>query len=101
MAKVAMIERNKKRRRMNARLEKKRSELKAQIRDKETPPEDRFQAVLKLADMPRNSSKTRVNNICGMTGRPRGVFRRFNLCRNVLRELASKGQLPGVKKSSW
>lgn len=101
MAKAAMIERNKKRRRMNARLEGKRAELKARIKDKDTPPEERFQAVLELSNMPRNSSKTRINNICGITGRPRGVYRRFNLCRNVLRELASKGQLPGVKKSSW
>lgn len=101
MAKVAMIERRNKRAKMEKKFADKRAELKDIISNKETSPEERFQAVLKLSKMPRNSSKVRVNNICAITGRPRGVFRRFNLCRNVVRELASKGQLPGVKKSSW
>lgn len=101
MAKAAMIQRDIKRRKMNKKLEAKRAALKAIIKDKDVPPEERFQAVLKLADMPRNSSKTRIRNRCALTGRPRGNLRRFNLCRNMVRDLASKGQLPGVKKSSW
>lgn len=101
MAKAAMVQRDIKRRKMNKKLEAKRAALKAIIKDKDVPPEDRFQAVLKLADMPRNSSKTRIRNRCALTGRPRGNLRRFNLCRNMVRDLASQGQLPGVKKSSW
>ena len=101
MAKAAMVERNVKRRKMVDKYAAKRAELKAIIKDKARPPEERFQAVLKLADLPRNSSKTRIRNRCALTGRPHGNLRRFNLCRNQVRELASNGQLPGVKKSSW
>lgn len=101
MAKVCMIERDKKRSRLVAKYAKKRAELKAIIKNRETSPEERFLAVLKLAELPRNSSKTRKRNRCALTGRPRGYFRKVNLSRIALRDLASKGQLPGVVKSSW
>ena len=101
MAKAAMVQRDLKRRRMVDQYATKRAELKAIIKDKDIAPEERFQAVLKLADLPRNSSKTRVRNRCALTGRPRGNLRRFNLSRNQVRELGLQGQLPGVKKSSW
>lgn len=101
MAKVSAVNRDNKRRKLNKSLEGKRSKLKALIADREAPMEDRFAAVLKLAEMPRNSAKTRQRNRCAMTGRPRGNFRKFRLCRVVLRDLASRGELPGVTKSSW
>jgi small subunit ribosomal protein S14 len=82
-------------------LSRKRTELKAVIYNRDLPAEERFQATLKLAELPRNSSKTRVRNRCALTGRPRGHHRRFNLSRVALRELASCGELPGVTKSSW
>jgi small subunit ribosomal protein S14 len=101
MAKVAMVERDKKRRKMVKSLAEKRAALKAIIYDKDTPPEERFQATLKLAKLPRNSSKTRVRNRCALSGRPRGYYRKLNLSRIALRDLASRGELPGVTKSSW
>lgn len=101
MAKVAMVEREKKRRRMVKSNADKRAKLKAVIYDKSVPPEERFQATLKLAELPRNSSKTRLRNRCALTGRPRGYVRKLNLSRIALRDLASSGQLPGVTKSSW
>ena len=69
--------------------------------DRTAPPEDRFAAQLKLAELPRNSSPTRVRNRCSLTGRPRGYYRKFRLSRIALRELASSGQIPGMLKSSW
>jgi small subunit ribosomal protein S14 len=69
--------------------------------DKSLPPEDRFSARLKLAEMPRNSSATRIRNRCELSGRPRGYYRKFKLSRLALRDLASQGQIPGVVKSSW
>lgn len=101
MAKASSVERDKKRRRMAKSLSRKRTELKAVIYNRDLPAEERFQATLKLAELPRNSSKTRVRNRCALTGRPRGHHRRFNLSRVALRELASCGELPGVTKSSW
>lgn len=101
MAKTSMIERNNKRRSLVKAHAAKRAKLKAAIRNFKLPAEDRFQAVMALAEMPRNSSKTRVRNRCALTGRPRGHFRKFNLSRNALRKLASLGELPGVTKSSW
>lgn len=101
MAKVCMIERDKKRRRMVKSLAAKRAALKAIIKDRSVSPEERFQATLKLAELPRNSSKTRIRNRCALTGRPRGYFRKMNLSRIALRDLASRGELPGVTKSSW
>ncbi|GJL85944.1 MAG: 30S ribosomal protein S14 [Micavibrio sp.] len=101
MAKTCMIERDKKRRKMVKSLESKRAKLKAIIRDRNAPQEERFAAVLKLAELPRNSSKTRVRNRCALSGRPRAYYRKFNLSRIALRDLASRGELPGVTKSSW
>lgn len=101
MAKASAINRNNKRKKLAKSLENKREKLKSVIADKDAPMEERFAAVLKLAEMPRNSSKTRIRNRCALTGRPRGNFRKFNLCRVALRNLASRGELPGVTKSSW
>jgi len=101
MAKTSVVERNKKRRRLSNMYSKKRMQLKALIMNRDTTPEDRFNAVLKLAALPRNSSPSRHRNRCEITGRPRGVYRKFKLGRILLRDLASKGQIPGMVKSSW
>ena len=101
MAKLCMIEKEKKRRRMTKQYKARRTALKAVIKDKETTMEDRFTAVMKLAELPRNSSATRIHNRCELTGRPRAFYRKFKLCRIKFRELASAGQIPGVVKSSW
>lgn len=101
MAKVSMIQRDNKRRKLVKQNANKRAALKAIIKNRELPPEERFQAVLKLADLPRNSSKIRVRNRCALSGRPRSYYRQFNLSRIALRDLASRGELPGVVKSSW
>jgi small subunit ribosomal protein S14 len=101
MAKTCMIEKEKSRRALNKRLKEKRKTLKAIVMDKETTMEDRFTAVMKLAKMPRNSAAVRQRNRCELTGRPRGNYRKFKLCRIKLRELASNGQIPGMIKSSW
>ncbi len=101
MAKTSSVERNKKRERMAAQFANRRAKLKALIKDQDLAPEDRFDAVLKLAQLPRNSSSTRVRLRCAVTGRPRGNYRKFKLCRIQLRELGSKGQIPGLVKSSW
>jgi len=101
MAKTCMIERDKKRKKLVGKYATKRAELKAIIKNKELPAEDRFQAVLQLAELPRASSKTRMRNRCAITGRPRSYYRKFNISRIALRDLASRGELPGVVKSSW
>lgn len=101
MAKTCMIEKEKHRRKLNKRYKAKHDKLKAIIMDKETTMEDRFTAVMKLAKLPRNSSAVRQRNRCELTGRPRGNYRKFKLCRIKLRELASSGQIPGMIKSSW
>lgn len=101
MAKTSSVERNNKRERMAKRFANRRAGLKALIKDRDASPEDRFAAVLKLAQLPRNSSATRVRLRCEVTGRPRGNYRKFKLCRVQLRELGSKGQIPGMVKSSW
>ncbi|MFL2770928.1 MAG: 30S ribosomal protein S14 [Rhodospirillaceae bacterium] len=101
MAKKSAIERDKKRRRMTDKDAARRAVLKAQVMDRSASPEERFEAVLKLANLPRNGSKVRVHNRCEVTGRPRGVYRKFKLGRVMLREMASKGQVPGMVKSSW
>lgn len=101
MAKKSAVEKNKKRERLVRRDAAKRAELKAIIKDQTKSDEERFAAVLKLQEMPRNGSKIRVRNRCEMTGRPRGVYRKFKLGRVVLRDLASTGQIPGMVKSSW
>lgn len=101
MAKVCMVERDKKRKRLVKKYADKRAKLKAIIKDRDVSPEERFQATLQLAELPRNSSKTRMRNRCNITGRPRGYFRKVGLSRIALRDLASRGELPGVVKSSW
>jgi small subunit ribosomal protein S14 len=101
MAKKSSIEKNKRRRRMAAKYDAKRQALRAKVRDLKLPSEERFAAQLKLAELPRNSALVRVRNRCGLTGRPRAYYRKFNLSRIALRELASNGQLPGAVKASW
>ncbi|NCQ25581.1 MAG: 30S ribosomal protein S14 [Rhodobacteraceae bacterium CG17_big_fil_post_rev_8_21_14_2_50_63_15] len=101
MAKKSMIEREKKRQKLVDRFAKKRSVLKAIISDESKPMEDRFRASLKLAQMPRNSSATRLHNRCQLTGRPHAYYRKLKVSRIMLRELGSSGQAPGVVKSSW
>jgi small subunit ribosomal protein S14 len=101
MAKTGMIERNDKRRRVSARDAEKRSALKAIANDKELPMEERFAARLKLAQLPRNGSPTRIRNRCEVTGRPRGFYRKLKVSRIALRELGNQGLIPGLVKSSW
>jgi small subunit ribosomal protein S14 len=101
MAKTSAVERNKKRERMAKNQAPKREELKAAARDESLSMEERFQARLKLAEMPRNGSATRIRNRCELTGRPRAYYRKLRLSRIMLRELASKGLIPGMVKSSW
>ena len=96
-----MIEKEGKRKRLEKQYAKRRAALKATIKDKDTSMEDRFDAVMTLAKLPRNASKTRQRLRCELTGRPRGVYRKFKLCRIKLRELASSGYIPGIVKSSW
>ena len=101
MAKTCMIEKNKRRERMVEQYAERRAKLKAIVMNKSLPIEDRFTATLKLAQLPRNSSPTRVRNRCEVTGRSRAVYRKFKLCRNMLREMGSRGVIPGLVKSSW
>ena len=101
MAKKSMIERQKKRERMVAKFADKRAALNEVINDQSKPMEERFKATLKLAELPRNSSATRLNNRCQLTGRPRAYYRKLKLSRIMLRELGSFGQIPGMVKSSW
>jgi small subunit ribosomal protein S14 len=101
MAKKSSIEKNNRRKRMTKNAAPKRARLKAIIADKKKPMEERFAASLKLAEMPRNSSATRIRNRCELTGRSRAVYRKNKLSRIALRELGSKGMIPGLVKSSW
>ncbi|MFC0280404.1 30S ribosomal protein S14 [Falsigemmobacter intermedius] len=101
MAKVSMIEREKKRAKLVAQYAAKRAALKEIIKDESKPMEERFGASLKLAALPRNSSATRLHNRCQLTGRPHAYYRKLKLSRIMLRELASFGQIPGMVKSSW
>ena len=101
MAKTSSIERNKKRERMAKSYAGRRARLKAIALDEAQPLEERFAARLKLAQLPRNSAPSRVRNRCELTGRPRGFYRKLKVSRIALRELASKGQAPGMVKSSW
>lgn len=101
MAKKGMIEKNNRRAKMAKQLGPKRAKLKAIVMNKDLPFEDRFAAQIKLAELPRNSAKNRHRNRCELSGRPRGVYRKFKLSRIALRELGSFGMLPGVIKSSW
>ena len=101
MAKVALINREEKRRKLVEKFAAKRAELMAQIQDMKLSEEERMAARLKLQQLPRNASPVRGRNRCALTGRPRGVFRKFGLCRNKLRDLAFRGEVPGVTKASW
>ena len=101
MAKKAMIEREKKRQRLVAKYAEKRAALKEIINDESKPMEERFRASLKLAELPRNSSATRLHNRCQLTGRPHAYYRKLKISRIALRDLGSQGQIPGMVKSSW
>ena len=101
MAKTSAVERNKKRERMAKQYAAKRARLKAQAMDRDAAPEERFAAQLKLAELPRNAAPGRIRLRCELTGRSRGNYRKFKLCRIALRELASWGQIPGMVKASW
>jgi small subunit ribosomal protein S14 len=101
MAKKAMVEREKKRQRLVKRYAARRAELKAIAADENRPMEERFKANLKLAQLPRNSSATRLHNRCQVSGRPKAYYRKLKISRIALRDLASYGQVPGMVKSSW
>lgn len=101
MAKLCQINRNKKREKMVAQYAKKRAALKAVVMDKNSSAEEVFEANLKLAKLPRNSSKVRIHNRCELTGRSHGFYRKLKLSRIQLRKLSNEAQVPGMKKSSW
>ena len=101
MAKTSMVERNNNRRRLAQKFKGRRTRLKAIAADRQLPAEERFAARLKLAELPRNSSPSRVRNRCTLTGRPRGFYSKLQMSRIALRDLASQGQIPGMTKSSW
>ena len=101
MAKTSSVEKNKYRRKLVAQYAAKRAELRAVTRDRTREPEERFEATLALAALPRNGARVRVRNRCSLTGRPRGYHRKFGLSRIALRELGSAGQIPGLVKASW
>ncbi len=101
MAKKSAVEKDLRRRRLVKQFSARRARLLAIANNEESPAEDRFAARLKLAELPRNSSAVRVRNRCEVSGRPRGVYRKFRMSRISLREMASTGQIPGMVKSSW
>ena len=101
MAKTSSIQRNLKRIKLVKKFSKKRKDLKKIIKNKNLPLEERFNAQLKLAKLPRNSASTRIRNRCEITGRPHGVYRKLKISRIAIRELASAGKIPGMTKSSW
>ncbi len=101
MAKLSLKQREEKREKLVAKFAKKYAELKAIIDDSSKSDEERYQARLALQRLPRNANPTRLRNRCELTGRPRGTFRTFGLARNKIRELAFKGDIPGVVKASW
>ena len=101
MAKKSAIEKNEKRRKLVAKYAGKRAALRTMAKDMSLPPEERFKARLKLNELPKNGAGTRLRTRCAVSGRPRGYYRKFGISRIALRELGSKGQLPGVVKSSW
>jgi small subunit ribosomal protein S14 len=101
MAKKSSIEKNERRRRMTKNAAAKRAKLKAIVMDKKVSIEERFDAVLKLSKLPRNSAKERIRNRCEVTGRPRATYRKLKMSRLALREFGSKGLIPGLVKSSW
>jgi len=101
MAKTSSIKKNLKRIDLVKKFSKKREALKMIVKNRKLPLDERFKAQLKLAKLPRNSSKTRIRNRCEITGRPHGVYRKFKISRIALRELSLKGKIPGMTKSSW
>ena len=101
MAKTSQINRNKKREKLVALYAAKRAALKAKSEDMKVPPEERFEARLKLAKLPRNSSKVRIHHRCELSGRPKGYYRKVKMSRIALRDLANFGQIPGMTKASW
>jgi small subunit ribosomal protein S14 len=101
VAKKSSIEKNANRARLVKRYAEKRALLRKTIKDKTVEPEERFEATLALAALPRNSAKVRLRNRCALTGRPRGYYRKLGLSRVALRELGSTGQIPGLVKASW
>ena len=101
MAKLALINRNEKRKKMVAKFAKKRDALQAIIDDPKASDETRYEARLKIQALPRNANPTRIRNRCALTGRPRGVYSKFGLGRNKLREFAMRGEVPGIVKASW
>lgn len=101
MAKLSLINRELKREATVKKFAKKRAELNATINDQSKSEEERYQARLKLQALPRNASPTRLRNRCELTGRPRGTYRKFGLARNKLREVAMRGEVPGIVKASW
>ena len=101
MAKKSMVNRETKRAKLVKQYAARRAALKAVIEDQAKPMEERFKATLKLAELPRNSSPTRLKNRCELTGRPRAYYRKLKLSRIMLRELGSNGEIPGLVKSSW
>ena len=101
MAKKSAVEKNKNRRKLVDKYAAKRTALREVIKNRDAEPEERFEATLALAALPRNGAKVRLRNRCGLTGRPRGYHRKFGLSRIAVRELGSIGQIPGLVKSSW
>jgi small subunit ribosomal protein S14 len=101
MAKKSSIEKNGRRQRLVKQYAERRAKLKQLAADKNAPMEDRFAATLKLAELPRNSSSTRVHNRCAVTGRPKAFYRKLKMSRIALREFGNKGLIPGLVKSSW
>lgn len=101
MAKVSAIQKNLRRQKMVKKTASRRERLKAMAKDESLPPEERFEARLKLAKMPRNGNPTRIKNRCEVTGRPHAFYRKLQMSRIALRELGSRGLVPGIVKSSW
>jgi small subunit ribosomal protein S14 len=101
MAKTSAIEKNRHRRKMVDKYATRRAQLRAIVRDRNRAPEERFEATLLLAELPRNSARVRVRNRCALTGRPRGFYRKFGMSRIAVRDLGSAGQIPGLVKASW
>lgn len=101
MARKSSIEKNERRKRLVKKYEGKRKRLLAIAKDESLPKSERFEARLKLAELPRNANPTRIRNRCNLTGRPRGYYRKLGISRVALRDLASVGMIPGMVKSSW
>ncbi len=101
MSKISLVNREQKRRKAVKKFAAKREELLTIVKNQKLPPEERYEARLKLQQLPRNASPVRLRNRCSLTGRPRGVFRKFGLGRAKLRDIAMRGEIPGVIKASW